>query len=50
MYNNRNTFAGLVGKVRKNYFPKEEGMECGGKKHAQRARRAQGSNPGPAAC
>ena len=30
-------FAGLVGKVRKNYLPKEEGRE-GGEKNAQRAR------------
>ena len=43
-------FAGLVGKVRKNYLPKEEGREGGEKKRAQRARRARGSNPGPAAC
>ena len=46
---NPNTFAGLVGMVRKNYLPKEEGREGGEKKHAQRARQAQGSNPGPAA-
>ena len=45
-----NTFVGLVGKVRKNYLPKEEGREGGEKKRAQRARRARGSNPGPAAC
>ena len=51
MYNNPNTFAGLVGKVRKkNYLPKEEGREGGGKKRAQRAHRTRGSNPGPAAC
>ena len=43
-------FTGLVGKVRKNYLPKEEGREGGEKKRAQRARRAQDSNPGPAAC
>ena len=36
------TLAGLVGK--------EEGREGGEKKHAQRARRTLGSNPGPAAC
>ena len=47
---NPNTFVGLVGKVRKNYLPKEEGREGGGKKRAQRAHRTQGSNPGPAAC
>ena len=29
---------GLVGKVRKNYLPKEEGREGGEKKRAQRAR------------
>ena len=46
---NPNTFAGLVGKVRKNYLRKEEGREGGEKKHAQRARRTRGSNPGPAA-
>ena len=34
----------------KNYLPKEEGREGGEKKRAQRARRARGSNPGPAAC
>ena len=45
-----NTFAGLVGKVRKNYLPKEERREGGEKKRAQRARRAWGSNPGSAAC
>ena len=39
-------FTGLVGKVRKNYLPKEEGREGGEKKRAQRARRARGSNPG----
>ena len=47
---NPNTFVGLVGKVRKN---SPEGGRKGGwrkKKHAQRARWAQGSNPGPAAC
>ena len=44
-------FTGLVGKVRKkNYLPKEEGRDGGEKKRAQRARRGQGSNPGPAAC
>ena len=37
---NPNTFVGLVGKVRKNYLPKEEGREGGEKKRAQRARRA----------
>ena len=42
MSDNPNTFAGLVGKVRKNYLPKEEGREGGEKKHAQRARRTQG--------
>ena len=47
---NPNTFAGLVGKVRKNYLSKEEGREGGGKKRMQRARRTRGSNPGPAAC
>ena len=34
VYNNPNTFAGLVGKVRKNYFPKEEGRKGGEKKCA----------------
>ena len=38
------------GRYEKNYLPKEEGMEGGEKKRAQRARRARGSNPGPAAC
>ena len=47
---NPNTLAGLVGKVRKNYLPKEEGREGGEKKLAQRARRTRGSNPAPAAC
>ena len=50
MDNNPNTFAGLVGKVRKNYLPKEEGREGREKKRAQHARRTWGSNPGPAAC
>ena len=47
---NPNTFVGLVGKVRKKLSP--EGGRKGGwrKKHAQRDRRARGSNPGPAAC
>ena len=39
-YNNSNTFAGLVGKVRRR---KEGRVE---KKRAQRVRRTQGSNPG----
>ena len=43
---NPNTFVGLVGKVRKNYLPKEEGREGGEKKCAWSARRARGSNPG----
>ena len=47
---NPNTFVVLVGKVRKNYLPKEEGREGGGKERAQLPRRARGSNPGPAAC
>ena len=38
------------GRCEKNYLPKEEGREGGEKKRAQRARQAQGSNPGPAAC
>ena len=49
-WDNPNTFAGLVGKVRKNYLWKEEGREGGEKKRAQCARRTRGSNPGPAAC
>ena len=49
VYNNPNTFAGLVGKVRKKLW-KEEGREGREKKSAQRARRTRGSNPGPAAC
>ena len=50
LYINPNTFVGLVGKVRKKLSPK--GGREGGfrKKHAQCARRAWGSNPGPAAC
>ena len=48
VYNNPNTFAGLVGKVRKKLSP--EGREGGEKKRAQRARRTRGSNPGPAVC
>ena len=47
---NPNTFAGLVGKVRKNYLRKEEGREGGEKKCTQPARRTRGSNPGSAAC
>ena len=47
---NPNTFAGLVGKVRKKLYPKEDGREGGEKKRAQRARRARGSNLGPVAC
>ena len=38
------------GRCEKNYLPKEEGREGGEKKRAQHARRARGSNPGPAAC
>ena len=45
---NPNLTAGLVGKVRKNYLPKEEGREGGEKKRTQRATRVQGSNLGPA--
>ena len=41
---------GWWGRCEKNYLPKEEGIEGGGKKHTQPARRAQGSDPGPAAC
>ena len=46
VYNNPNTFAGLVGKVRKKLSP--EGGRKGGwrKKRKQRARQARGSNPG----
>ena len=44
---NHNTFAGLVGKVRKKLSP-EGGRKGGGEK--KRAQRARGSNPGPAAC
>ena len=47
---NPNTFVGLVGKVRIKLYPEGEGREGGEKKRAQRARRARGSNPGPAAC
>ena len=49
---NPNTFAGLVGKVRKNYLRKEEGREGGEKKRPQRARRTRGLNPGlePGTC
>ena len=37
LYNNPNTFAGLVGKARKkNYLRKEEGREGGEKKRAAR--------------
>ena len=50
LFFNPKTFAGLVGKVRKNYLPKEEGREGGEKKRAQRTRRTRGSNPGPAVC
>ena len=39
---NPNTFAGLVGKVWKNYLPKEEGREGGEKKRAQHARWTRG--------
>ena len=48
MYNNPNTFAGLVGKVRKNYLPKEEGREGGGKK--ARAARPPGRGLEPGTC
>ena len=41
---------GWGGRCKKNYLRKEEGREGGEKKHAQRARRTRGSNPGPAAC
>ena len=48
---NPNLTVGWVGKMRKKtYLPKEEEREGGEKKRAQRARRARGSNPGPAAC
>ena len=47
---NPNTFAGLWGRCKKNYLPKEEGREGGDKKHAQGAHGGQGSNLGPAAC
>ena len=40
---NPNTFVGLVGKVQKNFLPKEERREDKEKKRAQRTRRAQGS-------
>ena len=54
MYNNPNTFAGLVGKVRKklgkvlkNYLQKEEGREGGEKKKAHIVRpRGPGLKPG----
>ena len=47
---NPNTFAGLVGKVRKKLSP-EGGRKTGWrKKSVQRARRTRGSNPEPAAC
>ena len=46
---NPNVPAGLLGTVRKKNLPKEEGKEGGEKKRAQPARRARGSNPGPAA-
>ena len=48
---NPNTFAGLVGKVRKKTISrrrKEGRVEK--KKRAQRARQTRGSNPGPAVC
>ena len=41
---------GWWGRCEKNYLPKEEGREGGEIKHAQRARRTRGSNPGPEAC
>ena len=48
---NPNTFAGLVGKVRKKKLSPEGGRKGGWrKKRAQHARRTRGSNPGPAAC
>ena len=50
-FNNPNTFVGLVWEgAKKTYLPKEEGRQGGEKKREQRARRARGSNPGPAAC
>ena len=45
MYNNPNTYAGLVGKVRKNYLPKEEGRE-GGEKSTRSAPARPGVEPG----
>ena len=39
MYINPNTFAGLVGKVRKNYLRKEEGREGARTRDLLRARR-----------
>ena len=47
---NPNTFAGLVGKVPKNYLPKEEEKEGGEKKCSQRTRGGRGLNLGPTAC
>ena len=47
---NPNLTAGLVGKVRKKLSPEGGRKEGWRKKRAQRARRARGSNPGPAAC
>ena len=49
LYNYPNTFAGLMGKVRKKKLPKEEGRE-GGEKSVRSACGDLGSNPGPAAC
>ena len=42
---NPNTFTGLVGKVRKNYLPKEEGRE-GGEKSARSEPAGAGAEPG----
>ena len=43
---NPNTFVGLVGKVRKNYLPKEEGREGGEKKSDLKAHAARPPGPG----
>ena len=49
VYNNPNTFAGLVGRVKK-ILPKEEGRKGGEKKKlAQRARGGRVSDSGPVA-
>ena len=50
VYNNPNTFAGLVGKVRKKLSPEGVKEVQGGEKSARSAPAGPRARPGPAAC